>query len=98
VPVLHLHPPRILDDFALFLGEDVAASEEDDTIPYLVVINDEGQHSIWPKHKDIPKGWRSVGKEGRKAECLNYIDEVWTDMSPRSLRRKMEGGSRKKKP
>jgi MbtH protein len=73
---------------------DVPASEEDDTDIYTVVVNQEEQYSIWPKHKDIPTGWRSVGKEGRKAECLKYIDEVWTDMRPLSLRRAME--SRKK--
>jgi MbtH protein len=73
---------------------DVPASEEDDTDIYTVVVNQEEQYSIWPKHKDIPAGWRSVGKEGRKAECLKYIDEVWTDMRPLSLRRAME--SRKK--
>jgi MbtH protein len=65
----------------------VPASEEEDTGTYVVVINHEEQYSIWPSQKDIPRGWRSVGKEGRKAECLKYIDEVWTDMRPSSLRR-----------
>jgi MbtH protein len=84
-----------LHDFALFLGGDVPASEEQDTIIYMVVINDEEQYSIWPRHKDIPRGWRSVGKEGRKAECLAYIDEVWTDMRPLSLRRQKKGSPKK---
>jgi MbtH protein len=65
----------------------VPASEEEDTGTYVVVINHEEQYSIWPSQKDIPRGWRSVGKEGRKAECLKYIDEMWTDMRPSSLRR-----------
>jgi len=64
----------------------VPASEDEDVTVYLVVINGEEQYSIWPIHKKIPLGWRSVGIEGRKAECLKYIDEVWTDMRPRSLR------------
>lgn len=64
-----------------------ASGEQDDSI-YLVVINDEEQYSIWPSHKKVPSGWRAVGKEGRKAECLTYIDEMWTDMRPLSLRRK----------
>ena len=65
--------------------------EEEDTTVYTVVINHEEQYSIWPKHKSIPQGWRAVGKEGLKPECLQYVDEVWTDMRPLSLRRRMEG-------
>ena len=55
-----------------------------------VVVNDEEQYSIWPIHREIPLGWRDAGKSGTKAECLEYIKEVWTDMRPLSLRRKME--------
>jgi MbtH protein len=62
--------------------------EEDNTI-YTVVVNHEEQYSIWPEYKEIPKGWRAVGKTGKKAECLAYIKEVWTDMRPLSLRQKV---------
>ena len=62
---------------------------EDDTI-YKVVINHEEQYSIWPAHRENPLGWSDVGKSGTKQECLDYIHEVWTDMRPLSLRRKME--------
>ena len=62
---------------------------EDDTI-YEVVTNHEEQYSIWPAHKDVPAGWKKEGTSGSKAECLAHIDEVWTDMRPLSLRRKME--------
>ena len=51
-----------------------------------VVINEEEQYSIWPDFKEIPAGWESVGKTGPKAECLDYIKIVWTDMRPKSLR------------
>ena len=54
-----------------------------------VVINVEERYSIWPSFKAKPPGWRAVGKSGRKADCLAYIDEVWTDMRPLSLRRAM---------
>ena len=74
-------------------GEVTAEDEEDATI-YTVVVNAEEQYSIWPSHKPTPRGWRSVGKEARKAECLAYINETWTDMRPLSLRRKMDTGSR----
>jgi MbtH protein len=63
-------------------------SESDDTI-YRVVMNDEEQYSIWPDDKKIPDGWRAVGTRGSKAECLQYIEETWTDMRPLSLRKRM---------
>lgn len=55
-----------------------------------VVINLEDQYSIWPASKNTPAGWKDVGKEGEKEECLNYIKEVWVDMRPRSLRELMD--------
>ena len=65
------------------------SDREDDTV-YRVVVNHEEQYSIWPAYKENPLGWRDVGKSGLKAECLAYIKEVWTDMRPLSLRKKME--------
>ena len=62
--------------------------DNEDTI-FQVVINDEEQYSIWPKDKKIPLGWREVGKNGKKQECLDYIEEIWTDMRPLSVRRLM---------
>jgi MbtH protein len=55
-----------------------------------VVVNHEEQYSIWPADREMPSGWREAGKQGSKAECLAYIEEVWTDMRPLSLRRKMD--------
>lgn len=63
-----------------------SASAEDD---YVVVINDEEQYSIWRDGRAVPAGWRAVGKQGTKAECLQYVEEVWTDMRPLSLRKRM---------
>lgn len=62
---------------------------EDKTI-YNVVVNHEEQYSILPADRDPPLGWQTVGKTGSKAECLAYIEEVWTDMRPLSLRKQME--------
>ncbi len=63
--------------------------DSEDTI-FNVVVNHEQQYSIWPDYKDIPKGWQAVGKTGNKKECLQYIEEVWTDMRPLSLQKAME--------
>ncbi len=62
---------------------------EDKTI-YKVVVNHEQQYSIWPSERENALGWKDVGKSGTKAECLDYIKEVWTDMRPLSLRQQME--------
>jgi MbtH protein len=66
------------------------SNEEEDSTIYKVVVNHEEQYSIWPADRDNPAGWRDAGKIGLKAECLAYVDEVWTDMRPLSLRRPME--------
>ena len=65
-------------------------TDREDTTIYKVVVNHEEQYSISPAYKDNPLGWRDAGKTGPKAECLAYIKEVWTDMRPLSLRKKME--------
>jgi MbtH protein len=62
---------------------------------YEVVVNHEEQYSIWPADRKLPLGWRGVGKSGLKPDCLAYIKEVWTDMRPLSLRKKMEELARK---
>ena len=64
--------------------------DDDDNHVYLVLVNEEEQYSLWPKHKSVPNGWKPVGKEGSKLECTNYVDQVWTDMRPLSLRKKMD--------
>jgi len=68
---------------SIFDAEDVV---------FNVVVNHEEQYSIWPADREPPAGWRTVGKSGPKKECLAYIQEVWTDMRPLSLRQRMAGG------
>jgi MbtH protein len=74
-------------------GEDQASMDRDereDTTIYKVVVNHEEQYSIWPADRENALGWNDVGKSGTKEKCLAYIKEVWTDMRPLSLRKKME--------
>lgn len=66
-----------------------------DALRYRVVINHEEQYSILLETSPIPAGWKDDGKAGPKSECLAYIEEVWTDMRPLSLRKKMDGNKRK---
>ena len=68
---------------------------QEDTTIYKVVINHEEQYSIWPADRENPLGWVDVGKSGLKPECLAYIKEIWTDMRPLSLRKKMEDQANK---
>lgn len=57
---------------------------------YRVVVNHEEQYSIWPSDRDVPPGWKAVTEAKSKEDCLKYIEEVWTDMRPLSLRKAMD--------
>jgi MbtH protein len=57
---------------------------------YLVLVNDEGQHSLWPAFAGIPEGWEKIFGEAGRQECLDFIEANWTDMRPRSLIRLTE--------
>ena len=70
--------------------------DAEDTTVYNVVVNHEEQYSVWPVDREMPLGWKAVGKSGLKDECLDYIEEVWTDMRPLSLRKKMEALEKEK--
>ena len=74
----------------------MSRDESEDNTIYKVVVNHEEQYSIWPADRENPLGWNEVGKTGTKAKCLAYIEEVWTDMKPLSLRKKMEEGAKSK--
>lgn len=63
---------------------------DDEHAIFKVVRNDEEQYSIWPADEPNPLGWSDMPKTGTRQECLAYIDEVWTDMRPLSLRRHMD--------
>ena len=63
--------------------------DREDTTVYTGVINHEEQYSIWPADRNLPPGWQAVGKSDQP-ECLSYIKEVWTDMRPLSLRKRMD--------
>lgn len=66
------------------------AAEDRDDRAYKVVVNDEEQYSIWLADRELPLGWYAEGHEGSKDECLSHIGQVWTDMRPASLRRRMD--------
>lgn len=67
----------------------MSADEKTPFSTYKVVVSHEEQYSIWPVPEENPRGWRDGGKTGTKAECLQYVKEVWTDMRPLSLRKRM---------
>ncbi|AZZ92124.1 MbtH family NRPS accessory protein [Hahella sp. KA22] len=56
---------------------------DDESLPFLVLINSRGQYSLWPQFTSIPPGWRNVLGPARRAECLHYIEQNWTDIRPR---------------
>jgi uncharacterized protein YbdZ (MbtH family) len=80
--------PLRLDD----LGEPVSINPfDDDNGSFLVLANDEEQHSLWPVFADVPAGWRVVYGEADRAACLDYIEQNWPDIRPKSLRERLEG-------
>ncbi|MBF8189185.1 MbtH family protein [Nonomuraea sp. K274] len=60
---------------------------EDENGSYLVLVNDENQHSLWPAGIDVPAGWRVVLEPRPRDTCLAYVETHWTDLRPASLLR-----------
>ncbi|KOV61058.1 protein mbtH [Streptomyces sp. NRRL WC-3618] len=58
---------------------------DDDSIEHFVLVNDEGQHSLWPAFADVPAGWTVVHGRASRQSCLDHVGEQWTDMRPKSL-------------
>ena len=69
---------------------------DDPNTIFAVVVNHEEQYSIWPADRELPPGWKLEGTKGTKQECLDRIEEVWTDMRPLSLRRQFQNMHDKK--
>jgi MbtH protein len=68
----------------------MSQEDREDTTIYTAVVNHEEQYSIWPADRELPAGWTAVGTPGLKQQVLAWIEEVWTDMRPLSLRKQME--------
>ncbi|GAB2651741.1 MbtH family protein [Gordonia jinhuaensis] len=58
---------------------------DDESGTFIVLVNDENQHSLWPTFARVPAGWTTVFGEDSRQACLDYIDTHWTDIRPRSL-------------
>lgn len=58
---------------------------DSETATYLILVNHEGQYSLWPAFRGIPDGWTASGPTGPRQLCLDWIDQNWTDMRPKSL-------------
>lgn len=63
---------------------------ENEDSEYFVLVNHEGQYSLWPAFCDVPPGWTVVGPKGKRSECLTWIEKTWVDMRPKSLVQAME--------
>ena len=71
-------------------GDRTVSIDNPDTV-FDVVVNAEGQYSIWPTYHPVPNGWQAVGVQGDRSTCLAHIAEVWTDMRTKDLREAMGG-------
>jgi MbtH protein len=68
---------------------------EDENVAYLVLVNAEGQYSLWPDFVLVPAGWSPIGPRGNRKDCLDWIEKSWVDMRPLSLVRQMDGTATK---
>jgi MbtH protein len=71
-------------------NSQMSTSDSEKDLHYKVVVNHEEQYSLWPADRENPPGWTEAGKVGPKDECLAFVEEVWTDMRPLSLRKRMD--------
>lgn len=62
---------------------------DDEDGRFYVLVNDEEQHSLWPVFAEVPSDWRIAFGEAARSECLDYVEQNWTDMRPKSLREAM---------
>jgi len=63
---------------------------ESEDADYRVLVNHEEQYSLWPAFREVPAGWTATGPRGKRQECLDWIEQNWTDMRPRSLAEAMD--------
>ncbi len=66
---------------------------DDENGSFLVLVNDEGQHSLWPAFAEVPAGWETVFGEDTRAACLSFVEQNWTDMRPRTLIAEMDAAA-----
>jgi MbtH protein len=52
---------------------------------FLVLVNGENQHSLWPADITVPGGWTITHDADTRAACLEYVERHWTDLRPASL-------------
>lgn len=73
--------------------DDVTNPFEDENGVYHVLVNEEGQHSLWPSFIEVPAGWTIIHESDSRAACLEFINQHWTDMRPKSLIESMKEAS-----
>jgi MbtH protein len=66
---------------------------EDNDASYYVLVNEEGQHSLWPAFAEVPSGWTVAHGQDSRQGCLDYVNDNWTDMRPASLVRQMDAAA-----
>lgn len=72
-------------------GTSVSNPFDDPDAKFFVLVNDEGQHSLWPVFSEVPAGWTVAHGEDTRQACLDYVETHWTDMRPKSLIAAMDG-------
>ena len=63
---------------------------DDESIPFVIIINEQQQHSIWQETLTVPAGWSPIQEPMSRQKCMNWLERNWTDLRPQSLRQKQE--------
>ncbi len=61
-------------------------AESPDESTYVVAVNDQGQHAVWPAELALPAGWRQQSAVMPKRACLAAVAAAWKDIAPVSVR------------
>jgi MbtH protein len=77
----------------LLIGDKMTNPFDDERGVFLVLANDEGQHSLWPRFAEAPAGWTIVKGDDTREACIDYINANWADIRPRSLTAAMGGSA-----
>ena len=64
----------------------ISAMDDDNNGDWLVLVNTDGQHALWPVCRPVPAGWNEVGPEGSRDACLAFVEANWVDLRPASAR------------
>ncbi|MFG3256022.1 MbtH family protein [Streptomyces sp. NPDC048172] len=50
---------------------------DDDAATFRVLVNETGEHSLWPEFAEVPEGWTTAYGPCARQEALDWIGRAW---------------------